>query len=129
MLETGLCKSCGAPVAWVTMIKKDGSIGKKNPLDIPANGGGNIEARKGRSSDEWYGRVTGTSESERRYTSHFATCPNADRHRKRTPTPVCPRCGEDKPKRSEQVFTDGRSHIRADCGSCGAFIRWDAKND
>ena len=63
------CKSCGAEIAWVTTTN-----GKKMPIDIkqktimtpvPVNA---IDVR--------YAAITG-------HESHFATCPNADRHRRK----------------------------------------------
>lgn len=65
-LDKGKCSSCGAPVLWVVM-----GSGKRMPL--------NPEPKKLVTLDdmpEARGYVTDC------YTSHFATCPNAQAHRK-----------------------------------------------
>lgn len=56
-LRQSVCRSCGAPIFWM-VTKAD----KKMPLDI----------RSARLEED------GT----RTYLSHFATCPQADQHRK-----------------------------------------------
>lgn len=70
------CKSCGEPVAWVTM-----QSGKKMPLDPLPQEDGNIEIVGAT------GRVVPRSEAERRegmlYRSHYASCPDASKHRRR----------------------------------------------
>lgn len=58
------CKSCGAPVRWVTMAS-----GKPMLVNVPG------ETR--------VVVVAGVGRMDRAYTSHFATCPNADDHRRR----------------------------------------------
>lgn len=62
------CKSCGAPIVWALT-----EAGKKVPLDVKS------EKRfilKDKVSVEVILRNT--------YVSHFATCPNADKHRKKS---------------------------------------------
>lgn len=60
MLKGARCASCKAPIYWIEMRG-----GKKMPVDYPGE------------SRVWFGCVVKV------YTSHFATCPNADKHRKR----------------------------------------------
>ena len=69
------CRSCGAAIRWVEMEKS----GKKMPLDaVPVEDGLIwIFGGKGHTGD-----VAPAMGSMDRYTSHFATCPNAKRHRK-----------------------------------------------
>lgn len=65
-LDTGTCKSCGAPILWVVM-----GSGKRMPLDPKPQKLVTLcdmpEAR---------GYVTDA------YTSHFVSCPSAAAHRK-----------------------------------------------
>ena len=83
------CRSCGAAIEWITMPS-----GKKMPLDlseipfVPAEGGRYLaitpegEIIRGWTCSESY-------EDERwvyARISHFATCPNAQAHRKRGST-------------------------------------------
>ena len=58
-----ICKSCGAQIRWVTMTS-----GKKMPLDMPPQMVVCVTGDCGFITDG--------------YTSHFATCPQADQHRK-----------------------------------------------
>lgn len=68
------CRSCGAEIKWAKT-----TTGKSIPLDPHPHADGNIELVngvayvKGRSDDP----------ADVRHISHFATCPNANRHRKR----------------------------------------------
>lgn len=62
------CRSCEAEIKWITMAS-----GKAMPVDVPGEkrvvvfmGVDGVEA----------GRVVDT------YTSHFVTCPDADKHRR-----------------------------------------------
>lgn len=76
------CRSCDAPVLWVTM---EGS-GKSNPLDPEPVENGNVETFTGEDGRPM-GRVL-TDASDRLfspplYVSHFSSCPNAKEHRKR----------------------------------------------
>ena len=36
----------------------------------------------------------------------------------------CKSCGHDRVKTAWQTFSDGRTHLRADCASCGRFLRY-----
>ncbi len=64
--DEALCKSCGAPIYWVFT-----TLGRKMPIDR--------EKRRMvvQGPNGWEVRVA--------YRSHFATCPNADEHRKAKP--------------------------------------------
>ena len=68
------CRSCEAPIIWA-----DTQSGRKMPLDEQPTPAGNMVyvngiARTVRYEDRRLARPT--------YTSHFATCPNADTHRR-----------------------------------------------
>ena len=71
------CKSCEAPITWVTT-----EAGKNHPLDekpdpkglwVVVHGGGESVMRRATDEDRKLLRPT--------YTSHFATCPDAAQHR------------------------------------------------
>lgn len=74
---TDTCKSCGADIVWAVTRK-----GRRIPLDPEPVQGGNvrIEARPGRTMA--LAVVVNATETGT-HRSHFASCPNAARHRKR----------------------------------------------
>lgn len=69
------CKSCHAPIIWAK------SDGKWMPLNYDPDEGGNVflfldgKCKVGRQDDA-------TPQFATRHFSHFATCPNADEHRR-----------------------------------------------
>lgn len=65
------CKSCDAPIIWVQTAS-----GKLMPLDAKP------ERRFVLGAAAGHGDGTRTAQSAETYTSHFATCPQADQHRK-----------------------------------------------
>jgi hypothetical protein len=67
------CRSCGAPIEWAVTTK-----GKRIPLDPGTFDEGNIDVVDGIAYTT--GQLTTV---DRRRRSHFATCPNANQHRKR----------------------------------------------
>ena len=73
------CKSCAAPIIWALT-----GTGKRMPIDARPDPYGRIEITSIR-----YDVPTITTHPQTPlhvptlYTSHFATCPNADQHRKR----------------------------------------------
>jgi hypothetical protein len=80
------CRSCGAPMRWAESL----TTKKQMPLDVEPTETGNIGVV------EWverpsrlplpivaYNPSTGTQATPYRYTSHFATCPQAAQWRKR----------------------------------------------
>jgi hypothetical protein len=67
---SGRCRSCDASIIWVETI-----AGKRMPLDPPWRPIQTGMHVKGRAIVEINTAVT---------TTHFATCPYADRHRKRS---------------------------------------------
>jgi hypothetical protein len=76
-IDLANCKSCGAPIRWIRMTSN-----KMMPIDAQPSPAGTVEIVDG------YGYVVKTKEpsllpGEERYTSHFATCPNAAQHRQR----------------------------------------------
>ena len=81
-----VCKSCGAEIVWVKV-----KSGKMMPCDAKQvrfianeNGGSIIVASNGAvvKGILLSGNVKGVKE-EKGYVSHFATCPNANNHRKK----------------------------------------------
>jgi hypothetical protein len=76
------CKSCGARVRWVQLLPR----GTAAPLDPTPTSGGNIRLSKGGA----VGKVLPKAElaaarriGEHLHTSHFATCPGAEQHRRK----------------------------------------------
>ena len=71
------CQTCGALILWVTMVPSR----KRCPLNPVPSAAGNIERKRGNSSDTYYGRVV--PKDDRRmhsklYKTHFASCKQAD---------------------------------------------------
>lgn len=88
-LARGSCRSCKAPVLWVTFPS-----GKRNPLDLepnPVAGDIMVVERDGTDGRVWRVALLLKSDDLRREllelggalrTSHFATCPDAEEHRR-----------------------------------------------
>ena len=76
------CRTCGADVVWVVTEK-----GKPMPLDVDAGGGGRFRAEYENASHDTVVHFVKDSEmadnDQPLYTSHFATCPDRDLHRRR----------------------------------------------
>lgn len=66
------CKSCGASIIWARALDS----GKAIPLNPEPKVGGNLELKDGAV------QVVRPSRTIKLYVSHFATCPNANQHRK-----------------------------------------------
>ena len=66
-MPVSTCRSCGAAIVWAKT-----TTGKSMPLDAEPVPDGNIVLHEG------VAYVTGTGDRK----SHFATCPNAARHRR-----------------------------------------------
>lgn len=80
-MKIGKCRSCGAEIIWAYMLP-----GKKAaPIDAAATYDGNIVLRDHGSSVVAHILAPGDhrSDNEPTYTSHFATCPDADEWRTR----------------------------------------------
>lgn len=74
------CRSCDAEIEWVENEKS----GKNMPLDLDPAPGGNIVIvgrKAGSHGMVNVARYVGAGKGTR--TSHFATCPEADSHRRR----------------------------------------------
>lgn len=70
------CRSCNAPIRWVRMPS-----GKANPLDAQPSEKGNV-----RIEENEIGKIVPKDEmiaGEPLYLSHFATCPNAAKYRRK----------------------------------------------
>ena len=82
------CRTCGRPIIWVVFAS-----GKKNPLDANPDMTAGTVILTGELGDRGtpIAKVIGVNEARQypgaRYTSHFATCPNADTHRRHRTTP------------------------------------------
>jgi len=78
------CRSCGAHIRWAVTEK-----GRRIPLDLQPSSEGNIEIRNN-AFGQPRAVVTGKGDDEnRKFISHFATCPNSSAHRRQrrsTPT-------------------------------------------
>jgi hypothetical protein len=90
------CRSCGAPIRWAVSQ----ASGKRIPLDVePVDDGNIVETGRTHTSGAPMVRylkksdrpifpslalvVGGEQPVDARYVTHFATCPNADQHRRR----------------------------------------------
>lgn len=71
------CRSCGASITWALTAER-----KPIPLDPEKRADGNVRIAGRLESGEIVVAVLTPGEGE--YVSHFATCPNAAKHR-RTP--------------------------------------------
>lgn len=67
------CASCGASIVWVALIPKDPDRKpKRHPLDAAPIGSALVR----------FGRAGESARFVDTYASHFATCPNAAKHRR-----------------------------------------------
>ena len=75
------CRSCQGSIEWATM-----PTGRLMPIDALPDPSGNLAVKRDERR-ELRGRVVTDAEplrgDEKPATSHFATCPNADQHRRR----------------------------------------------
>lgn len=93
---TPTCRSCGAPIRWAVSE----ASGKRIPLDLEPSDTGNI-VETGRTHPTGVPMIRYLKKSQQpmmanllalavagpelpapRYVTHFATCPNAEKHRK-----------------------------------------------
>ena len=77
------CKSCGAEINWVTTFS-----GKKMPVDaqelwFAADGGKDVFVTSGGAVIHGTRVESGRADGRIGHISHFATCPNANLHRRR----------------------------------------------
>ncbi len=66
------CKSCNAPIIWCKTTK-----GKSMPLDAEPSDDGTFVIANGVAMT-----ATASDGLKAKHKSHFATCPNSDKHRK-----------------------------------------------
>jgi hypothetical protein len=73
------CSSCRAPILWTWTEN-----GKRMPVDFAPTLDGTIAISVGEHEGRraWRSRVAQIGEAVVRRKSHFATCPNADAHRR-----------------------------------------------
>lgn len=73
------CKSCGAPIIWAMSANR-----KWIPFDAQPTRDGrwHVEFMAGGESLAWQPATNHSGQD--RYTPHWATCPNANKHRRRT---------------------------------------------
>lgn len=78
--NAGCCWSCKAAVWWGVTV-----AGEAIPLDVGSRADGNLVIRRQADGSLRVCHASVVQQSlfsETRYVSHFATCPNADLHRK-----------------------------------------------
>lgn len=76
--DPATCKSCGARIRWVIT-----TAGKRMPLDPEPHPEGTIVPVFDPARDRPVARVLPAPPTDRdAWRSHFATCPNADQHRR-----------------------------------------------
>lgn len=71
------CASCNAAVVWVVT-----EAGKRMPVDAVPSDKGNLILRDGKALHE--SKVPEAERPAERYTSHFATCPQGEKWRRRS---------------------------------------------
>jgi hypothetical protein len=82
-VKTHTCRSCGRPIRWVQLPS-----GKRMPLDAlpPVDGRGNVfvhsDGRRGLVLKEREIAEQPPAVRKRLYLSHFASCAQADQHRR-----------------------------------------------
>lgn len=76
-MEQGKCRSCGAQIIWIRSAKTDNLL----PLDAEPVPDGNTYILDGKAVIQ-KGDIFDEMIDGPRYKSHFATCPNAQQHRK-----------------------------------------------
>lgn len=69
------CRSCGASIFWAMT-----ESGKSMPIDQRPDPNGNIVLDENNVAAVM---APAEARGRRRFTSHFATCPNANQHRRR----------------------------------------------
>jgi hypothetical protein len=80
------CRSCGAPIRWARSATTHTAI----PLDAEANPNGNLQVvewndtRNPQTPTPVVAVNPTKALTDYRYMSHFVTCPNADKHRRRS---------------------------------------------
>lgn len=83
MNASGKCRTCGAPVRWVHVDESK----KRMPIDPDASPKGNVYVVRWDDRTPVVRVVSAENpappEAVLLYTSHFATCPNADDWRKK----------------------------------------------
>ena len=73
------CKSCARPMRWVT----NRLSGRKMPVDFDPHEDGNVVVDANDRADVYRATPTEIPAGSTLHFSHFATCPNADEHRRR----------------------------------------------
>lgn len=76
-MSTGACRTCEAPIRWVFTAK-----GHRMPLDPTPVDGGNVELHQDREGGQWIATVVTPEDGVERHRSHFASCKDADAHRR-----------------------------------------------
>ena len=74
-MTAAMCRSCGRHIVWAST-----EAGKKMPVDLEEVEGGNV--RLIRKPGGFFAKVITSQNDVKAHKSHFATCPNADKHRK-----------------------------------------------
>lgn len=73
------CKSCRRPIRWVVTRGN----GRRMPVDWDPHEDGNVVVDPDGRADVYRETPTAVAAGSTLHFSHFATCPNADQHRRR----------------------------------------------
>lgn len=76
-MKISACRSCGDPVVWAEFAS-----GKKSPFDIEPSAAGDWALNEAYDPPKATKLHRAAGSTEEGYTSHFATCPDADSHRR-----------------------------------------------
>jgi len=87
------CSSCGAPIVWATM-----ATGSRMPVDFEPSEGANVVLFDGPSGLMGVVVHGNAFAHKPRHRSHFATCPNADEHRRARAQRDEERCARKRPE-------------------------------
>jgi hypothetical protein len=71
------CRSCQRPMRWITTNR-----GRKMPVDYDPHEDGNIVVHPDGRADIYQATPSTIPDGTTLHFSHFATCPNADEHRR-----------------------------------------------
>lgn len=85
LVTSAMCSGCGAPIAWLETVSPKG-IRKAFPANVaPDPRAGNVAVNDGIAVVLTHGQAAGMRAANKPlYTSHFKSCPRADKFRKST---------------------------------------------
>jgi hypothetical protein len=77
LLKAPKCRSCQKPLRWIVTNR-----GRRMPVDFYPHEDGNIVVHPDGRADVYQGTPSTIPDGTTLHFSHFATCPNADAHRR-----------------------------------------------